>query len=63
MVRDGAAGAGHGRRVPAALLDAGTAEEPETAQEGSVAGRRGTKSRHETGSACSSDGADLVLGG
>jgi hypothetical protein len=35
MVRDGAAGAGHGRRVPAALLDAGTGEELEAAGDGS----------------------------
>ena len=35
MVRDGAAGAGHGRRVPAALLDAGTDEQPEAAGDGS----------------------------
>jgi hypothetical protein len=35
MVRDGAAGAGHGRRVPAALLDAGAGEELEAAEDGS----------------------------
>lgn len=36
MVRDGAAGAGHGRRMPPTLLDADTGEEPEASGGASV---------------------------